>query len=541
MQTSEELLEEAAEQLPYIGHWMSIAIPIMIEMHQRLRQNPAEPRFCEILLPGTNDPAFTEDQALQLEDAFREVQIIDQQLEEEEEEEKAQVGGGVVTPEMEDAAKTIGAVRRSLMGLLDADNFSPDAWYAKFKQFLRHELPALAKVVKDMAEMGGLTRLETVLPDVHGVIPLPVGAIPFQIPSMMIIPLLAAFLDTIRFTISVVPFVGTLSSLPFTLLLALIELGKGRLYDFLLTLLGLIGTNGIVLGISAKVVLGSLVLLEPALKEIPDEVFDSGYRATKAAILAFILKFAATVTPDQIRLPLTTFTETIKQAARTYDMTVRSTTETVSKSTQDKVHLEMQLIDVNQIPSFMDILSVQRLFQNPAFITYPGVIDIIEQLRSIPPLPLIVDLFNVPRKSSEEFQAMLATYPPGSIAESFVPHLKIKDPNTGQYVDLKDVKESTFANVAKAKGLPTSLGDITSLGGLPTDIKGAAGAVGLPTTAEGVASAVGLPTLPTTAEGVAGAVGLPTLPTLPTLPKLPKKGGTRKNKTIRIASRRNRF
>jgi len=505
MQTTEELLEEATKQLPYIGHWVSIAIPIVIEMHERLKQNPAEPCFCEIVLPGTKDPAFTEDQALQLEDALREVWIVDQQLEEEEESMK-QVGGGVITPEMEDAAKTIGSIRRSMTGLLVADTFSPDTWFIKFKQFLRTELPALAAVVKEMAEMGGLTRIEATLPDVRGVIPLPVGAIPFQIPSVMILPLLAAFLDIIRFTVSVVPFVGTLSSLPYTILLALLELGKGQLYDALLTLFGLIGTNGIVLGIIAKLGLGSLVLLEPALKEIPDEYFDTGYKAGKATILAFILQFAGTVAPDQIRLPLTTFTEAIKQAGRAYNSTIHTTVERVAKSTDNKIQLDAKTVDINEIPSFMDILTVQRLFQNPAFITYPGVIDLVEQLRAIPPLPLIVDLFNIPRKNSPEFQAMLAAYPPGSIAERFVPHLKVKDPKTGQYIDIQDVKESTFANIAKDKfDIPT----------LPTPT--------LPT-----------PTLPTP------TLPTPTLPT-PTLPTIPKSGGTRKNTKIRKPSRRNRY
>jgi len=115
---------------------------------------------------------------------------------------------------------------------------------------------------------------------------------------------------------------------------------------------------------------------------------------------------------------------------------------------------------------------------------------------------------------------MLAAYPPGSIVTLFTPHLKVKDPKTEQYVDIKDVKESTFQNITNAKGIPTS--------------------------AEGVASAFGVPTIPTlptlpTIPTIPTLPTIPTIPTLPTIPTIPKKGGTRKCKNIRKSSRRNKF
>jgi hypothetical protein len=227
----------------------------------------------------------------------------------------------------------------------------------------------------------------------------------------------------------------------------LVELGKGKLYESLLTLFGLIGTNGIVLGILAKLVLSSIVLFQPAISNVPDTVLDSGYKAGKATITSFFLQFLAIFSPDVIRLPLTTFTETMKQAARTFNQTVNSAVGGVASSTQGKVQLDAQTVDIHQIPSFMDILSVQRLLQNPAFIAYPGVIDLIEQIRMVPPLPFIIDLFNIPRKTSPEFQEMVVTYPPGYVADYFTPHLKIKDPKTGEYIDINDIKETTFENM----------------------------------------------------------------------------------------------
>ena len=494
--TSEELWEEVVEMIPSVAKWTTVAFPILIDMRQRLKENPEEPGFYQIVYPGTSIPVFTEDQALQLEDLLREIGIVDRELEEEEEEKlPRQVGGSapVLPPDVRDTIEKV--VGTSVIIRDTVAKFalsSPDDWWELFKDFLRNQLPELAKNIKEAGEIGGLTKYETVLQDVNGVITVPVPfppfaiPIPYKIPSKMIIPLISAGLDIIRFTISTVPFVGTLTSLPFTLLLALLELGKGKLYDFFATLFGLIGTNGIVLGILTKLALGTTILLGPAIKQIPEELLDAGYKAGKATLVSFLLQFFATVSPDVIRLPLTTFTETMKQAARVFNNQVKAAMQTVASSTNDRVHLEMGLVDGDMIPSFMDILSIQRLLQNPAFLAYPGVMDLLTELRKLFPFNIITDLLNIPHKESSEFQQMVAENPPGSIAEKFTPKLKVKNPTTGEYTDIQDVKQTSFGNLAQ-QAMPT-------LPDMPT-----------------------MPTLP----------GVPTMPTMPRMPTFPKKGGGR--------------
>jgi hypothetical protein len=508
--TSEELWEEVVEMIPSIAKWTTVAFPILIDMQQRLKENPEEPSFYQIVYPGTSIPIFTEDQALQLEDLVREIGIVDKELEEEEEKLPRQVGGSIhiLPPDVRDTIEKVvstSVIVRDTIGKFALS--SPDNWWEIFKDFLLNQLPELAKNIKEAGEIGGLTKYETVLSDVNGVITVPVPfppfviPIPYKIPSKTIIPLISAGLDIIRFTISTVPFVGTLSSLPFTLLLALLELGKGKLYDFFATLFGLIGTNGIVLGILTKLALGTTILLGPAIKQIPPEMLDAGYKAGKATITSFLLQFFATVSPDIIRLPLSAFTETMKQAARVFNNQVKGAMETVASTTNDRVHLEMALVDIDMIPSFMDILSIQRLLQNPAFLAYPGVMDLLTELRKLFPFNIITDLLNIPHKESSEFQQMVAENPPGSIAEKFTPKLKVKNPKTGEYTDIQDIKETSFGNIAQ-QALP-EMPILPTLPSVPT----------LPT----------MPTIPT----LPSVPTLPILPTIPRMPTLPKKGGGR--------------
>ena len=456
--TSEELWEEVVAKIPSIAEWTTVAIPILINMNQRLKEHPEDPRFYEIVYPGTSTPVFTEEQSFKLEDLLREIGIVDKELEEEEKSLlKKQVGGSAPVPDAvaggapiipPDIKHTIKKVVDTAVVIRDtAAEFalsSPDTWWEKFKDFLRNQLPELAKHIKEAGETGGLTKYETTLSDLTGVIATPLFPIPYKIPSKTIIPLLSVFLDILRFTISTIPFIGTLSSLPFTLLLAFIELGKGKLYEFFATLFGLIGTNGIILGILTKLTLGSIVLLQPAMDQIPDEMLDAGYKAGKAAIVSFILQFTATISPDTVRLPLTTFTESMKQAARVFNSKIEDAKEMVASSTNDKVHLDMAMIDIDMIPSFMDILSVQRLLQNPAFLSYPGIMDLLDNLRKFFPFNILLDLLNIPHKESDEFKEMVDANPPGSITDMFIPKMQIKSLTTGEYVNIEDINQGTF-------------------------------------------------------------------------------------------------
>jgi hypothetical protein len=453
----EDLFDQVTDQLESIVAGLTLTIPVLFEMNHRIRTAPYNPCFHEIVYPGTTIPIFTKEQGYELEDAFANVLTAEEELERKEM--ILQHGGGVIPEELKEMAKKIGEIEREAFGLVDGDTFSPDSWFDSFKRFLHKTLPELAKQIKEMGETTGLTMLETTFPDLKGVVTIPIPVppfvipIPYNIPNKLILPALSSFLDVLRLTVSVVPFTGTIASLPITILLSLIEIGKGDLYTALISLFGLIGTGGIFIGILMKLGLGSIILLEPALNQIPDELLDAGYRAGKAAIFSFFLKLFATVSPDVIRLPLTTFTETMKQASRVFNKGVDTVSKTVSKSTKDKVHLEMGQIAVDQIPSFMDILSIQRLLQNPMFLTYPGIIDLIEDFRTTPPFALIIDFLNVPRKESPEYQQMLEETKGITIPSVFTPHLMVQDPSTGEYVDINDIKKAD-------KGLFESVGDL---------------------------------------------------------------------------------
>jgi len=539
MESAEDLLDKATMIAPSISEWMYIAISALYEMVKRVRENSETPTFYELCYPGTTIPLFTKDQAYELEDVIRQFLETEEQLEQEEtekeDEKPTQHGGGLIPPEWEHAAKTIGKVMETGIELMDGDTFSPDEWEKKweikFDEFIRETLPNLAKTIKELSETSGLTLIETTFSDIHGVIPVPLPVppftlpIPYQIPAKMILPLLKTFLDVIRFTISTVPFVGTLSSLPPTLLLSLIELGHGELYKSIMTLFGLIGTNGIFLGILAKMGTSLAILLQPALSQITPEMQRAGYKAAKTMLVGFLLQWFTTIAPDYIRLPITTFFKGIKQAMRLYNKTAESIAATVATSTNDKVHLEYVELDPSKVPSlFEDFTSVQRFLQDPAFLAYPGVIDFIEEFRTTPPFAIIVDILNIPRK------AELAGVPPSSISLPLKLQVKGSD---GTYKDIDEFRkegENMFHNLqemaknpiaaAGAAGLPTSLQGLAGSAGIPTSVAGLAGSAGLPTSLQGLAGSAGLPTsvaglagsagLPTSLQGLAGSAGLPT-------------------------------
>jgi hypothetical protein len=553
--TSEDLLDEVIAHLPSIAKRTAEAIPVFMEMMDRLRTNPDEPGFYEIVYPGTDERVFTEDQGGDLEDKLREVWSVEETLEEEEDTESdvvpiVQHGGGFLPPDVKESIKSIVGVSVILRDIIidiggkvkqikGTDVSIDKAWLTLFKPFLinlkNNILPELAKHVKDASQLGGLAQFESKLQDLTGVITIPIPVPPFLIPipyrilAKLILPILAVFLDVLRFTISTVPFVGTLTSFPFTILLSLLELGKGNLYNSLSTLLGVIGTNGIVAGIFFKLFLAAMLLLEPTLKEIPDEIFDVGYKASKTLALTLLLHTLVFV-PSEINIAFETLMDSFRKLVRGYNQQVTAAKEKVAQSSGDRVHLEMKLIDMDELPTFMDPRSFVFFAKNPYLLTYPGVMDFLMALLELPLLGIIfrffMDAASIPLKGSPEFQELLEKYPHDSLAKQMTPRLTVKTP-TGDYTPIEDIKPTTLSNITA--GLQDAAGDAVGAVTAPltSAVRDAAGAA-TATVTGAVDGAMKAATTPLTSA--VGAAAPPTGLPVPAKTARVRAGGARRTR-----------
>lgn len=433
------LIEEVQKVSGSIPVWFYIMMWAIGDMHKRFLENPDAPEFYKVSFPHTTIPLFERSQAIALEEVWRKSfgkQTNDSGgITNSSEQSGGALGSlsAVLPPPLDklpEGSVLAGKLEQRVIDSITPDTFSPDAWYKWFND----TLDPLAKELEELSRDYGLVMLETQLPDIHGAIPTPFGIpIPFQIPSKTILPSINALLEILRLFVSTFPFVGTIASLPFTFALFLLDLGKGNLYHAILTMIGIAGSGGIFIGIIMKLFVSAMMLIDPKLRK---EAMDVNYKVSKSIFLGVLLNVFGTMAPDQIRLPLNKLSEAVLKTVKNFNEMTGKAKENVEKGSAGMVRLDVPTIDIKLVPSFSDLSSVQRLVQQPEVFCQPEIATLIEEVRTIPPLALLFDLFNIPRKDSEEFVKACASVDTSKITAELVPKLEVKDPISGTFVPL---------------------------------------------------------------------------------------------------------
>ncbi len=450
-----DLIEEVQKVSGSIPVWFYIMMWALGDMHKRFLENPDAPEFHKVSFPHTSIPLFELSQANALEEVWR--KTFGEKNNNLNPDNEMQSGGGaldslsaVLPPPLDklpEGSQLAGKLEQRVIDSITPDTFSPDAWYKWFNE----TLDPLAKELEELSRDYGLVMLETQLPDIHGVIPTPFGVpIPFQIPSKTILPTINALLEILRLFVSTFPFVGTIASLPFTFALFLLDLGRGNLYHAILTMIGIAGSGGIFIGIIMKLFVSAMMLVDPKLRK---EAMDVNYKLSKSIFLGVLLNIFGTMAPDQIRLPLNKLSEAVLKTVKNFNEMTEKAKESVEKGSAGMVRLNVPNIDEKLVPSFADLSSVQRLVQQPEVFCQPEIATLIEEVRTIPPLALLLDLFNVPRKDSDEFVKACAGIDTSKITAELVPKLEVKDPISGTFVPLAEENPTEIkANEVKKGG-----------------------------------------------------------------------------------------
>jgi hypothetical protein len=192
---------------------------------------------------------------------------------------------------------------------------------------------------------------------------------------------------------------------------------------------------------------------------------DVNYKVSKSIFLGVLLNVFGTMAPDQIRLPLNKLSEAVLKTVKNFNEMTGKAKESVEKGSGGMVRLDVPIIDEKLVPSFSDLSSVQRLVQQPEVFCQPEIATLIEEVRTIPPLALLFDLFNIPRKDSEEFVKACASVDTSKITAELVPKVEVKDPISGTFVPLAD-ENPTDVKINNAKPTEVKINNVK-----PTEVK----------------------------------------------------------------------
>lgn len=425
-----DVIDELKERAPALGAWSYIALWSFADMAKRIKEHPNNPHFSEILFPHSNIPLFTEEQALNLENAWKSsplfnifksdkniqtggssepgiFEMVDMHTN------RVQTGGngflGVKT-----AAAKVGSVIGSAVGSVNPDIFSPDSHFKTFWSVM----DSMDAEITNFSKQYGLMALESVAPDPKFIIPLGPFPLPVMIPIKLILPFINTVLEAFRVLGPKLPIIGSYTQTPLSILLTLLDLARGNFYHSIFSFIGIFGRYPMFAGMALKIARDAFLLISPNIRS---ELRTAIYKSSKSFIVGFFFWLFTMVSPEIIRRPIVKLLDTIRALIESFNAKSEQLSEKATQALRGAAQVQFPQLPSEQIPSFSDLYLIQQYIQIPQVYCHPEVDAIIQSMRSIPPLALFFDLMNIPHKTSTEWQEACSEVESKPLAEFLKP------------------------------------------------------------------------------------------------------------------------
>ena len=263
------------------------------------------------------------------------------------------------------------------------------------------------------ASLGTVQAVEAT--EISGILPTPVGPIPYFFPGKAILPMLNVFLDLIR-----VAFGNPMNDVPtmrilLSVVIGFLELIRGDWQKAVLTLFGVISSTALVVGLFGKILRNAWLFMAPDLqRQLRDDIFKS----SKSVFVGFLLWSFSVFSPKLIRIAVNNSFEQIQTLVENFNEK--------SQQVQDKaqaavaaagISVSFPKIPLDVVPNMDDIQNLQTIAKIPAVYCSPEFQKILEPVLLVPPLRLIVELLNIPT-IEEDKKAACAEVKPGGLADS---------------------------------------------------------------------------------------------------------------------------
>jgi hypothetical protein len=295
--------------------------------------------------------------------------------------------------------------------------FSIDDKFAK----LTGSFDGWDEALTDASKQYGLRALESVAPDPKFVIPIGPFPLPVMIPARLVLPTLNAILEMVRVASTLFPVVDILGT-PTTLLMAFLDLARGNLYHALFSLLGLFGRYPMYTGIGLKILRDAYMLVAP---DIRTELRDAVYKSGKSMTLGWMIWLFSVVAPDIVRRPIVELLDKVRVLADTYNAAAVKAEVQATAALKGFGSVEIPKLPSSHIPTITDLYILQEYVHNPNVYCHPEVAPLLEELRGIPPMALFLDLANIPKKGSREYEEACSKVASVPLAQQLAPRITL--------------------------------------------------------------------------------------------------------------------
>lgn len=457
---AKRLLKELESHIQEMPMHLYILIWACSEMNNRYSKNPKEPKFVEICYPYTSVPLFSKAEAKSLEDLWEKNIAHNEDLFDEVK--LPQKGGRVPSfSEMKKKSAEFGQALEIGIKALDPKLISPDYLY----DYSTELLDSVDSKLTEASGTVGLVALESTMPDPTVVIPTPVP-IPVTVPTKIVLPLINAILEAARITVSIVfmidPLgVGALTRAILTIIMVLLDLGRGNLYHAIFTSFGFIGSTPMFIGIGLKILRDAVMLISP---DIRTQLRDLMFKSSKSFVTGFGIWLFTVLSPQFVKAPLKALFDSVAMTLEGVNQQLETAEDMVNKTPVAALaKIKMPRIPGDAIPDVNNLYALREAVRQPAIFCDPKIASLMNDLRGVPPYALFFDLALVPAPESDEFKEQCAQFAGKTLSDNLVQLTTPQVIPLGSDTPLQLNPEALVANAAaKAQGAVTDAMDSAS-------------------------------------------------------------------------------
>ena len=368
------------------------------------KQAKGQNGWSRALMGPDGNPIFTVQQSKQLEQAVK--RFEPQVREVFTDEDIRQVGGA---PNVGDLKSGFGEHVKVPI-TLSAEDISIDKAYHNIFDTLEQYDEQWKQIA---ASLGTVQAVEAT--EVSGILPTPVGPIPYFFPGKAILPMLNVFLDLIR-----VAFGNPMNDVPtmrilLSVVIGFLELIRGDWQKSVLTLFGVYSSTALVIGLFGKILRNAWLFMAPDLqRQLRDDIFKS----SKSVFVGFLLWSFSVFSPKLIRIAVNNSFEQMQTLVENFNEKAQQVQDKAQAAVGAAgISVSFPKIPLDVVPNMDDIQNLQTIAKIPAVYCSPEFQKILEPVLLVPPLRLIVELLNIPT-IEEDKKAACAAVKPGGLADS---------------------------------------------------------------------------------------------------------------------------
>lgn len=414
---AKRLLKELESHIEEMPMHIYIMIWACSEMNNRYSENPEKPQFVKITYPYTSVPLFSETEAESLENLWKTSIANNEELFKDLR--PAQKGGKVPSfSELKAKSAEFGQALEVGVKALDPKLISPDYLF----DYSTELFDSVDSKLTEASGTIGLVALESTMPDPTIVIPTPVP-IPISVPAKAVLPVINAILEVIRVTISIVYLIdplgiGVLTRSIVTLIMVLLDLGRGNLYHAIFTSFGFIGTTPMFVGIFLKIMRDAIMLTSP---DIRTELRALLFKSSKSFVTGFGIWLFTVLSPKFVKEPLRALFDSVAMTLEGINEQLATAEEAIGKTPASALaKITMPRIPGDAIPDINNLYALREAVRQPAIFCDPKISALMNDLRNVPPYALFFDLALVPAVGSPDFEQQCAQFQGKTLSDNLV-------------------------------------------------------------------------------------------------------------------------